>query len=169
MRLRRSDDGKFSYPSGGCGDRLNNSKPRVDPRDGFFARFEVFTSLPKRYPWASASINTTGAEAEDSPINQLQQELSSGTADDEVLIRCANQLVRSESRADLSRFWMALDSAAGRGSLTIYHQFSRKMVRSILMNSPISLIAIRLYLKHQLMIDLCHQRETSPGSAGQTR
>ena len=103
-------------------------------------------------------------------MDQLQQELSSGTPDDEVLIRCANQLVGSETRADLSRFWMALDSAAGRGSPTIYHQFSRKIqLDSILINSPISLIEIRLYLKHQLMIDLCHQRETSPASAGQTR
>ena len=49
-------------------------------------------------------------------MDQLQLELSSGVTDDEVLVRCASQLERSDSLVDLSRFCMALDSAAGKGS-----------------------------------------------------
>ena len=72
-----------------------------------------------RYPWASETVdsNTTGVRAaEVDYLGQLQQKLSSGITDDELLVQCASQLKRSDARADLSRFWTTLDSAAGKGS-----------------------------------------------------
>ena len=52
-------------------------------------------------------------------MDQLQQALSTGVADDEVLVRCAIQLTTLDYIVDLthlSRLWTALDSAAGKGS-----------------------------------------------------
>jgi len=83
--------------------------------DKFLHAFRVFASLPKRYPWASETVdsNTTGVTAaEVDYLGKLQQKLSSGITDDELLVQCASQLKRSDARADLSRFWTTLDSAA---------------------------------------------------------